>query len=114
MGRIERIDITDFQTRLKSLADDLESGLVDAVIVTRDDREIMRVSHPPAETAQESADEPEWLAEERRLYPNLARFRDAMRGTVHIPPDVDLTEPLFSAAEAEEQIDCYKGILYNE
>ena len=80
-GRAEaRVGVTDFKARCLALIDAVASGKLDRVVLTKHDKPIANVTAVSSE---------------------LPELWGALEATVHIPPDVDLTEPTGEAWDAE-------------
>jgi hypothetical protein len=76
------ISVTEFKARCLAIFDDLEARRLKRVVVTRRRKPVAELTPPAVEV------------------PSLW---GCMRGTVHIPPGVDLTEPSDEEWEADER-----------
>ncbi len=79
-----RINVTAFKSRCLGFIDAVASGRQDRVILTRHGRAVAELR---------PLSEPEVLP--------AVELHGAMRGSVRVPPDVDLTEPTGEVWEAE-------------
>ncbi|MFZ4409409.1 MAG: hypothetical protein ACOYOH_18865 [Paracraurococcus sp.] len=89
MSETLTIDESDFQAALPMLLDRLSAGGLDRIEMTRAGAVVAVVSAPPA-TAPAAT------------MPDIYGF---LRGSVVMPPGIDLTSPVLDAFLAEEQDD---------
>ena len=87
------VGASEFKAKCLDLLKRLQSRRLDRVVITHRGKPV-------------AALEPLWIAASASWLEDLQR---EMAGTVHIPDDIDLTEPIF-----EGEWDAEKGILYNE
>ena len=87
-GDVLTISATEFKAKCLSLFDELETGKMSRIVITRRGKPVGELTAPKAEVQD---------------------IWGAHRGSVIIPPDVDLTEPAYG-----EPWDAARGILYNK
>lgn len=88
MGATRRISATEFKATCLDLMDQVNSGAITRLEVTKRGKVVAVMTKPPATAAREDP-------------------FGAMRGTVIIPEGMDLTAPVF-----DEEWDAEKGILH--
>lgn len=97
--RSREVGVTEFKAKSLGLINDVETGRLDEVVLTKRGKPVARLSPPIGQ-------EPP-----KKKPATLDDVFASMRGTVTIMPGVDLTEPTTSEEEWEEQLESMSRFL---